>query len=290
MKNLVLLYLLWWVVPTLGLAYLPVPESAGSVQRSFATFFFIALYVLLASNLTYRTIILVFRTKADKLYLYGAAVFGFFLVLYFVAAFWGQSRLLSALSTANLLGGAALAGAALSTAVKRIGELLPICIIAATADIMSVMGGPSRIMADDIAVYYTSGMEGAPPFIDHIIIKAGLPGFTIPVPLFGVTDWILVALLSSSLLRLNTSDNLLSKTGSTGKHLFLPVSACALYAAIVVAQTTGVFVPAMLFISLIFLLYLFADFKLHRELRKSDLLYSILFPAAIVLLLFLYSG
>ncbi len=290
MKNLVLLYLLWWVIPTLALAYLPVPENAGPVQQSFAAFFFIALYVLLASNLAYRTIILVFKTKVDKLYLYCAAVCGIFIALYFFAGSWGQSRLLSAFSTANLLCGAALAGAALSTAVKRIGELVPICLTAATADIMSVMGGPSRIMADDIAMYYKSGMEGAPPFIDHIVIKAGIPGFTIPVPLFGVTDWILVALLSSSLLRLNKSDNLFSKTGSAGKHLFLPVSACALYTAVVVAQITGVFVPAMLFISLVFLLYLFADFKLHRELRQSDLLYSIMFPASIVLLLLLYSG
>ncbi len=290
MKNLVLLYLLWWVVPTLLFASLPIPENAGSVQRSLAAFFFIALYVLLASNLTYKTINLVFRTKANTLYLYSAATLGLFLILYLIAGFWGQSRLLSALSTANLLCGAALAGAALSTAVKRIGELVPICLTAATADVMSVMGGPSRVMAHDIAVYYKGGMEGTPPFIDHIVVKAGIPGFAIPMPLFGVTDWILVALLSSSMLRLNTSDNLFSRAGSREKQFFLPVSACALYVAIVVAQTTGVFVPAMLFISLVFLLYLFADFKLYRELRKSDLLYSILFPASIiVVLLLLYS-
>ncbi|MEE4242003.1 MAG: hypothetical protein V2I36_11100 [Desulfopila sp.] len=290
MKNLVLLYVLLWIVPTLIFAWLPIPENAGSVQRSLISFFFIALYILLAANLAYRTIVVIINSGTGILYHCAAAVVVIFGVLYVFSGIWGKSQILSAFLTAILLFGAAAAGAVLSTAVKRIGELLPLCLTAATADLMSVLRGPTRVMADDIVAYYEGGMEGTPPFIDYVIIKAGIPGFSIPVPLFGVTDWILVALLSASLFRLNTSENIFSGGAAMGKHVFLPVSACSLYAAIVIAQITGVFIPAMLFISFFFLLFLFSHFKLYRELRKSDLFYSIVFPGSVALLVLLFAG
>jgi hypothetical protein len=290
LKNLIAPFFLCWTVSTVLFFYFPIPSETSLFQRNLILFLFIGLYLLLASCLTYRTIKVVLSESSAEISKYCAVVALLFLLLYGSARIYDQSTVVIAgLATANLLFGASIAGTLLSSAVKRTAELVPVCLTAATADVMSVVKGPTRGMIEDISSYYEEGMEGAPPFVDFIVVKAGIPGFDIPVPLFGVTDWILVSLLSASLLRLKKSDNIMPGNGVLAKYFFFPISALALYSGLIVAQITELFLPAMVFISFFFLLYLSIKMKVHRELKKSDIVYSFILPSCVVVVILIVS-
>ncbi len=282
-------FYLCWVLPTVVFYYFPVPEGISSFQQNLILFLFVAMYLLLASSLTYRIIKFVLLKDRAEVFIYSAVALFLFLLIYGYARIYDYSAVLIAgLSTANLLFAAGIAGTVLSSAIKRTGELVPVCLTAATADLMSVIKGPTKGMIEDISAYYEQGMIGPPPFVDFIVVKAGIPGYDVPLPLFGVTDWVLVALLSASLLRLNKTDNLLPGVRlAQERFLYLPVSAFALFAGLVTAQITGLFLPAMVFIVLFFLAYLVIKLKVHRELERSDVLYSFLLPSCIVVVILL---
>lgn len=190
--------------------------------------------------------------------------------------FWG-----SVAGSANLLVFASLFGAALSSAIKRMAELVPICVTAAAADITSVYGGPTKDIAASLGHYYEQGMAGAPPLADFIVIKAVLPGYQIPVPLFGLTDWIFLALLSAAMLRLGKDDNILPARGGGAGTLYLPPAACGLYISILAAQITGLFLPALPAIALSFLLFALISCGRLPQLTRSDALLTLFFPLAV---------
>ncbi len=289
MKTVIFPFYLCWIIPSVLLSYIPLPENISSFQLSFTFFFCIGLYLLLASSLSYWVIKVVINEKAQMIFPFVGGSFILFLFIYIWGVYLNANlKLLSGISTANLFFCASLIGAALSSAIKRPGELVPVCITAAIADLISVMKGPSKSMVKDITAYYDQGMEGAPPFIDFILIKAGIPGYEIPVPLFGVTDWILLVLLSSALIRLQMNDNLLASSTHKRNIIYLPVSAVALFVGLVFAQVTQQFIPAMVFIALFFLVYLIVKIKVHKNLHRVDIIYSLVFPAIVVASLMLF--
>ncbi len=289
MKTVIFPFYLCWIIPSVLLSYIPLPENISSFQLSFTFFFCIGLYLLLASSLSYWVIKVVINEKAQMIFPFVGGSFILFLFIYIWGVYLNANlKLLSGISTANLFFCASLIGAALSSAIKRPGELVPVCITAAIADLISVMKGPSKSMVKDITAYYDQGMEGAPPFIDFILIKVGIPGYEIPVPLFGVTDWILLVLLSSALIRLQMNDNLLASSTHKRNRIYLPVSAVALFVGLVFAQVTQQFIPAMVFIALFFLVYLIVKIKVHKSLHRVDIIYSLVFPAIVVASLMLF--
>lgn len=293
MKNfysISVVFFLYWVVPTIVFYHLPTPARVTSFQLNLILFLFIGIYLLLASSLSYTVIQAVFRERAKILSLCGGAVVALFVLLVILNRFGHYSLVLVGSLTAVLLFGATLLGTVLSSAIKRIGELVPVCCTAAAADIMSVTAGPTKDMIVDISNYYKDGMVESPPLVDFILIKAGIPGFDIALPLFGVADWILVVLLSAALLRLGKSDNVLPAGRNRGKFLFLPVSVLGLYTSLVLARIVGTFIPAMVVISLVFLVYLVFRYKVFAEIRKSDVVYSILLPFCVGLVLRIFSG
>jgi hypothetical protein len=291
MRNSLIRFYLFWTFFNVLIYYLPIPDDFAVQFHSLLIIILVGVYLFTASSLAYTIIKAIPSAQRHEV------IGSLFLVVVVMSLALIYSRIYgdigfigSAMSTANLLIGATAIGSLLSTAIKRIGELVPVCFTAAVADTISVTMGPTKSFAAEITAYYEGGREGAPPLVDFIIIKAGIPGLETPIPLFGVTDWIFLILLSAALIRLGKTDNLLSINGSIGRYVFVPVSGVALYAGFIVAQLSGTFIPAMVFITSFFLVFLILQYKVHRNLKRVDIYYSCFFPCAVAVVLLLYSG
>ncbi len=289
LKKLFVVFFLCWMTPNIVFYYLPVPVDSTSFQISLTVFFFIGFYLILASSLAYQVMIKVFQEEKKRLYMCIFFSSVLFLSIYTYVYFTEHSSILvSSISTANLLFVASVIGAGLSSAVKRTAELVPICITAAVADLMSVMQGPTKEMIGSISNYYEKGMVGVPPFVDFIVVKIGIPGFSAPMPLFGITDWIFLVLISASMVRLQKSDNLFHGSDRLAAVLYFPVAAVALFIALVLAKITNSFIPAMVVISAVFLLFLAIRLRVYMEMRKVDVLYCVAFPAVVTGAIFIF--
>ncbi|HKJ64980.1 MAG TPA: hypothetical protein VJ969_06235 [Desulfopila sp.] len=293
MKNLMGLlfaFIVIWGGLTAGMSRLPVPAWISEPQHRLLLFFCLGCYVFLASSLSRMLISEV--VKSGSRHVVGSLLMA--LLLFVPAAVLSRGMvspppILAGVQTALLLFGATVLGAVLSTAVKRVGELVPLCCTAAIADLTSVAFGPTSVMVADISSYYTGGMVGPPPLVDSIILKAGMPGYAVPVPLFGVTDWILVSLLSASLLRLRKSDNLLPQKFWAWGPAFFSAAAMGLYAGLFIAWTTDVFIPAMVAIVLVFLALLVWRYDVFRKMEKKDIAYCFILPISVAVVMFLFS-
>jgi hypothetical protein len=165
--------------------------------------------------------------------------------------------ILAALKSGLLLLIATLVGAALARYVQHLWEIVPICIVMALADLASWSFGPTAVFSQQIEKHYLAPV-GPPPFIDMILIKMAYPGYSGLAPIFGISDWIIVVFFAIVAHRHGVNDNL---TGAPGERLarqgqigrYLPVSVTALFLATMLAQATGLFIPALPLISLVML-------------------------------------
>ena len=167
--------------------------------------------------------------------------------------------LLTVLKSSLLLLVATLAGAAMARYVNRLWEIIPVCIVMTLADFSSWLYGPTAAFTHQIKEYYLTA-EGPPPLIDMILIKLVFPGSVGLAPVFGISDWIMVVFFAIVARRYEVNDNLigpsgksLAKQGQIGRYL--PVSVVALFAATVLAQVSGLFIPALPMIALIMLFW-----------------------------------
>ncbi len=127
------------------------------------------------------------------------------------------------------------------------------------ADFISWLYGPTASFTHSIQQYYLSP-EGPPPLIDMVLVKLAFPGTDIMLPVFGISDWIMVVFFAIVASRHDVNDNLsgmagekLARNGLIGRYLPVPVA--ALFLAILLAQTTGLFVPALPVIALVMMLW-----------------------------------
>jgi len=165
--------------------------------------------------------------------------------------------LMAALRSGMLLLAGALAGAALARYLHRLWEIVPVCLVMSLADFASWLYGPTAASTRAIAHYYRAP-SGPPPLVDMLLVKLALPGSTALAPVFGVSDWIMVVFFAIVARRHGVNDNLL---GQPGERLarrgqlgtYLPVSVAALFGAVVLAQTSGLFIPALPLIALVML-------------------------------------
>lgn len=168
-------------------------------------------------------------------------------------------HLLTALKSGLLLLAATVTGAALARYIHRLWEIIPICLVMTLADFFSWLYGPTAGFAEQIQKYYLS-REGPPPLIDMILIKLAVPGSVELAPFFGIADWIMVVFFAIVARRFNVNDNLIGASGESlaqqGKiGRYLPVSVLALFSATLLAQATGLFIPALPLIALFMLLW-----------------------------------
>ncbi|MBW6512911.1 MAG: hypothetical protein K0A93_12505 [Desulfuromonadaceae bacterium] len=171
----------------------------------------------------------------------------------------GWQPLLAAIKSGILLLAGTLIGAALARYVNRLWEIVPVCVVMTLADFISWLHGPTAGFAREIKTYYLYPV-GTPPLIDMVLVKLAFPGSATLVPVFGISDWIMVVFFAIVARRHGVNDNLagvcgetLARQGQIGRYL--PVSVVALFVAIILAQSSGGFVPALPLIALTMLLW-----------------------------------
>lgn len=179
------------------------------------------------------------------------------------------------LSTANLLVFGTLLGTWIVTPLKRPAELIPLCVIMSIADLFSVVSGPSREIAEAIEEYYESGMQGPAPFSDFILIKFVVPGLEKPMPIFGLSDWVIISFLAAFSCKFAINDNITGKSlenmvNQEKIYYYMPVTVMGLIASVFLAHYLGIFLPALPVIALFFLCFLMIKYPKARQLTKSD--------------------
>nr|WP_321401931.1 hypothetical protein [uncultured Desulfobacter sp.] len=205
----------------------------------------------------------------------GALTIIFILLYLLVAQADLKNNIVTALSTATLVLFACVAGHWLVTPLKRPSEFIPIGMAVALSDIFSVFSGPTRNFAEDITDYYRNGMAGPAPLVDFFLVKMPLPGNEYFTPVFGISDWIVVAILSAGALRFEMDDNILnlarSTQGQNKARIFFPVAAIGLILSIVLARSINLYLPALPFIVIIFLGIMAAKYPAVRKLGPEEI-------------------
>lgn len=257
---------LLWSCAVLGL------WSTGSLIESALPWWsvcFIALQLYFAAQLLLPALLLHPEERSRGFYLFWGIILALSLWLLnqlTPADIW--IPLLSAIKSSLLLLIATITGAALARYIQRLWEIVPVCIVMTLADFASWLYGPTAGFSQQIQQYYLAP-EGPPPLVDMVLVKLAFPGSAGLAPVFGVSDWIMVVFFAIVANRYAVNDNLI---GSAGEALarrgrigrYLPVSVLALFLAIVLAQTTGLFIPALPLIALVMLIW-YAGRHLFRK-------------------------
>lgn len=231
--------------------------------------FFIALQLFAAAQLLLPALLLHPEERTRSFYLVWGVILGISIWLinqWPAVGLWHP--LLTAIKSGLLLLVATVTGAALARYVHRLWEILPICLVMTFADFASWLYGPTAIFTKQIEAYRLTP-AGPPPLVDMILIKLAFPGSVGLAPLFGIADWIMVVFFAMIARRFAINDNLIGLSGESlaqqGKiGRYLPVSVVALFIAIILAQATGLFIPALPLIALIMLLWYAGRFLLLR--------------------------
>ena len=193
-------------------------------------------------------------------------VLAVWLSVYGTAAAGLASNWLAGTQTLVLILLSCMAGAWLAGCLKRPPETVALAVTAGLADMFSIAKGPTKVFSEQIAGYYRGGMEGMPPLVDFIMIKLPMPGQLSFMPVFGATDWVIVAFLSAAAFRFNMTDNLLP-----GRAYF-PVACAGLLAAVVLAREFSLFLPALPFTVAVYLLFMLSRYPAMRRLTRAEIL------------------
>jgi len=184
-------------------------------------------------------------------------------------------QFLKMLNTANLIVFANLLGSWITAPLKRPAELVPLCVVMVLADFFSVFKGPSREIIESLTVYYETGMVGPPPAADFLLLKITVPGIGQLMPVFGVSDWIIIAFFSAAAVKFGFNDNFAGKSISDMLSrrriaFYLPVSVLGLLGAVLTAQALGVFLPALPVVVVFFIFDMMIRYPDVRKLKRSD--------------------
>lgn len=232
---------------------------------------FIALQLYAAAQLLLPALLLHPEQRSRSFYL----IWGGLLAI----AVWASSRLplnndwppvLAIARSGLLLLVALLVGAAMARYVRRLWELLPVCLVMALADFASWARGPTSSFARQIEDYYRAPV-GPPPPVDMILVKLVLPGSAGLLPVFGLSDWIMVVFFAIVARHHGINDNLCGAPGlilARGGRIggYLPVSVIALLAAVLLAIWSGRFIPVLPFMAVALLAwYLLRGLLLRRR-------------------------
>ncbi len=167
--------------------------------------------------------------------------------------------LLNAFQSALLLLVATVTGAAMARYIGKLWEIVPVCLVMTLADFASWLYGPTAGFTQAIQQYYEAP-SGPPPLVDMILVKLAFPGASGLLPAFGISDWIMVVFFAIVAARHEVNDNLIGESGEEQARQvriggYLPVSVVALFLAMTLAQTTGLFIPALPVIALVMMLW-----------------------------------
>jgi hypothetical protein len=231
---------------------------------------FLALQLYAASQLLLPALWLQAEQRGRGFYLFWALVLVLFVWLINQLTPAGAWPLpLAAFKSGLLLLAATLTGTALARYVRRLWEIVPVCLVMTLADFSSWRYGPTGGFAQEIQRYYQAP-EGPPPLIDMILVKLAFPGSAGLAPVFGISDWIMVAFFAVVASRHGVNDNLAGQPGASSARpapigRYLPVPVAALFATVVLAQASGLFIPALPLMALIMLIWYAARYLLRQK-------------------------
>jgi len=221
---------------------------------------FLALQIYAAAQLILPALLLHPEERSRGFYLFWIGVLA--LLLWIISLLpdhgvWQPA--VPAFKSAMLLLIATLVGAALARYLNRLWEIVPVCLVMTLADFASWFKGPTSGFARQIEQYYTT-LEGPPPLIDMVLVKLAFPGSANLSPVFGISDWIMVVFFALVARQHGVNDNLIGASGETLARrgmigAYLPVPVVALFLASLLAQLTGLFIPALPLIALVMLLW-----------------------------------
>lgn len=194
--------------------------------------------------------------------------------------------------TTTLIIFASLLGAYLSQAIKRPAELIPVCCVAFTVDLYSVVQGPSKDIALKIGEFYSSGAEGALPYVDIILLKIPNLAVNYLTPIFGVSDWIFIVFFTSTLFKFSISDSVAGSDITTTVEtdtckFYFPLVSIALLTSIFIAYRAHIFVPALPVIILITLPWVIITHPSLMKMKASDCYLSLIAPVVATIIYFL---
>lgn len=290
-KPAVVIYLIWCFV-SLSFFYLGQMLPGNALTSQLLEPVSIAVFIFLASFIT-----MVFYIHIEKHIKENTSIrlvwllvtFFFFISDYGFARLTGnKSNLLNCLSTANLIFFACLIGNWMTIPVKRPAEIVPLCFVVAFSDLFSVFAGPTKHLAQNISEYYKGGMQGAPPFVDYLLVKIALPGVEVLVPIFGISDWIIIAFLSAAACKFNMNDNLIGKgpeLKTSLVFLFFPIASAGLIVSILIARQANLFIPALPVVVIIFLGFMMIKYPEMRKLTKAELVPMVVFSGIMIALM-----
>ncbi|WDP90499.1 MAG: hypothetical protein HUN04_12670 [Desulfobacter sp.] len=270
-----LIYLIWGAVCS-GL-YLAWGMLPAEVPRGFD---YLSICICLYAAVMVTEVYLVrleprFRARHSLRMAWLAAVVLVFLGGYLFTALTGyRSNLLFGILTITLIFFACILGGWLASHLKRPAEIVAVGVTAGLADMFSVFKGPTKVLSQSIAGYYEGGMQGFPPFVDFVLVKVPMPGQKAFMPLFGITDWILLAFLAAAACKFKLNDNLLggSRTWDSPKFFLLPAACVGLAAAILLARETRIFLPALPFAVTVYLCFMMVRYPQMRQMKKAEIL------------------
>jgi hypothetical protein len=245
-----------WSLAILGVSLIGSQLSGTSLWWSTA---FMLLQLYLAAQLLLPILLLKEEKRSRHFYLFwgGTLLLCIWLINQFPNLPLQQP--LTAIKSGFLMLVATLVGAALARYVQRLWEIIPIGIAMTLADFASWMFGPTANFTEQLKQYYRHPI-GPPPMIDMVLIKFATPGSDMLVPVFGISDWIMVVFFVMVADRFGINDNLIGATGTVLARQkkfgrYLPVSVVALFCAVSLAQISGVFIPALPLIALLMSLW-----------------------------------
>lgn len=286
-----------WVVPSLLLYLLGDTVFGGLFASKFFSFILLSFFVFLLSSM----MVMFFRYEKEVL-IGNNSLRRNLIVLCVVlrlAAFQVEHSgtcigvFAGIVGTASLIIFSCLLGAYLSTAVNRLTEIIPVCSVAFTVDLYSVLRGPSKEIAVQIGKFYSEGATGSVPLADMILVKIVNPSVEYLIPVFGVSDWIFIVFFSSVMLKFQLADGVVGKSlkdmeGSSGIQFYFPLISLGLLISVLTAYMFNLFIPALPVILVIVLPWLIVQNHTLFRLRASDYILTLV-PPVMALLLFLYS-
>jgi hypothetical protein len=120
-----------------------------------------------------------------------------------------------------------------------------------------------------------------------------MPGNDYFLPVFGITDWVVVALLSAGARRFGISDNIFSLAGSkqakNRSRIFFPVAGIGLVLSIMAARSMNLYLPALPFIVIVFLSAMAAKYPAVRKLGAEEIRAMVFISALIGLLMAVFA-
>ncbi|MBF0227063.1 MAG: hypothetical protein HQK76_16590 [Desulfobacterales bacterium] len=213
-------------------------------------------------------------------------------IFLFVRITGNKSDNLFIIGSANLVVFSILCGTWLASAIKRPAELVPVCVIMALADLLSVAKGPTKEIVEAVENYYKSGMLEITPFGDFLLVKIASLGFDRILPVFGVSDWIIVSFLSATAFKFRMDDNIGRKSlkyMNENKRLFFyfPITAFYLAFTVILAQSLHFPIPALLIIAPCFLVFILIRYPESRRLNKKEWNLLFLFSSIMLAIFFI---